>query len=214
VELITAIGHKLGLPVNIVTIPFDSLFDALAAGRFDLAISGITVTPERQQNFSFVEYIVVGESLLVSKGNPHNIQSLADLCGSSVGVLAGTTEEAELTNQSMACVASGKPGINIVFGNDTTAPALLTTGRVNATFQDSTDTDFIIHQNPGQFESLPVINPRPEGIMFPKNSTFLINIVTLGLTSVQVDGTYHQLIGKWGLTQEALATPFNCTTQQ
>lgn len=58
-----------------------------------------------------------------------------------------------MTNQSMTCVSSGKPGINLVFANDTTAPTLLTTGKVNATFQDSTDTDFIIHQNPGLFVS-------------------------------------------------------------
>jgi len=211
IDLITAIAQKLGLSVNVISASFNVLFEQLAAQRFDVVISGVTVTAERQQNFSFVNYIAVGESLLLPKGNPQNIHNLADLCGLSVSVLAGTLEEAEIRNQSAACQASGKAAINIVFyANDTQAQTQLTTNSVHVVFQDSTESDFLIHQNPGLFESVLVTAPRTEGIMLRKSAAFLQNIVSLALTGLHVDGTYHQLIGKWGLVQEQL--PFNCTS--
>ena len=93
VDLITAIAQRMGLKANIVTTKFDTIIDDLAAKRFDVIISAISITPDRQKQADFVPYLNAGESLLVQKGNPKNIQSTDDLCGLSVGVQDGTIEQ-------------------------------------------------------------------------------------------------------------------------
>src|SRR3989440_8846641 len=77
VDLITAVAKNMGLQVNVVTTKFDTLIDDLSNKRFDVVISDLSVTPERQKKVAFVPYFNAGESLLVLAGNPKNITKLA-----------------------------------------------------------------------------------------------------------------------------------------
>ena len=86
VDLITAVAKNMGLQVNVVTTKFDTIIDDLVNKRFDVVISAVSITPERQKKVDFVPYFNAGESLLVQAGNPKNIKGLSDLCGQSVGV--------------------------------------------------------------------------------------------------------------------------------
>ncbi len=70
VDLITAIGKQMGLQTNVVTTSFDTIINSLIAKRFDVVISAVSITPERQQKVDFVPYFNAGESLLVKIGNP------------------------------------------------------------------------------------------------------------------------------------------------
>ncbi len=80
VDLITAVAKNMGLQVNVVTTKFDTIIDDLSNKRFDVVISAVSITPERQKKVAFVPYFNAGESLLVAAGNPKNITSLTDLC--------------------------------------------------------------------------------------------------------------------------------------
>src|SRR6266581_9223767 len=80
VDLITAIAQRMGLKANVVTTKFDTIIDDLSNKRFDVVISAVSITPERQKKVAFVPYFNAGESLLVAAGNPKNITSLTDLC--------------------------------------------------------------------------------------------------------------------------------------
>src|SRR6266566_3112977 len=109
VDLITAIAQRMGLQAKIVTTKFTTIFDDLAAGRFDVVISAAFITPERQQKVDFVPYFKAGESLLVQAGNPLNLKGLTDLCGKNAGVQTGTAEQDELKTASSDCTKAGKP---------------------------------------------------------------------------------------------------------
>src|SRR6266478_9129235 len=142
VDLITAIAQRMGLQAKIVTTKFDTIIDDEAARRFDVVISAVSVTPDRQKKVDFVPYLSVGESLLVQAGNPLNIKNTADLCGKNVGVQDGTTEQIDLKTANAACVKAGKPAINVTTLQDQTAVIqLLASHRVVATYQDSPLTD-------------------------------------------------------------------------
>src|SRR5712692_11238948 len=71
VDLITAVAQRMGLQAKIVTTKFDTIIDDLVAKRFDVVMSAVSVTPEREKKVDFVPYFSAGESLLVLKGNPH-----------------------------------------------------------------------------------------------------------------------------------------------
>jgi polar amino acid transport system substrate-binding protein len=206
VDLITAVAQRMGLQAKIVTTKFDTIIDDLAAKRFDVVISAVSVTPERQKKVDFVPYFNAGESLLVQKGNPHNLKQPSDLCGLAVGVQTGTIEQTDLQTASAACTKAGKPAIKLTVLQDQTAVIqLLANNRVVATYQDSPVTDFYIKQNSGQFEvGGSVIGAGPEGIVIRKGDTSMFNAVQAAYNAVKADGTYHQLILKWGLTNEEL----------
>ena len=208
IDLISAIAQKMGLKAQIVTAKFDSIIGSLAARRFDVVISAMSITPERQQQADFVPYFNAGESLLVQKGNPMKIKSTADLCGLDVGVQNGTIEQTDLQTASSACQKASKPAIKLTVLQDQTAVLqLLGTNRVVATYQDSPVTDYYLKQYPGQFEvGGSVVNAAPEGIAIRKGDTAMLNAVQSAFNTLKSNGTYRSLINKWGLVSEAIAT--------
>jgi polar amino acid transport system substrate-binding protein len=207
VDLITAIAQRMGLQAKVVTTKFDTIIDDLVAKRFDVVISALSVTPERQKKVDFVDYINVGESILVQAGNPLNIKSTADLCGKNVGVQDGTTEQIDLKTANAVCVKAGKPAINVTTLQDQTAVIqLLASHRVVATYQDSPLTDYYNKLNPGQFTvGGSVVNAGPEGIAVRKGDTSMLNAVQTVFNQLKASGAYHSLILKWGFTSEELS---------
>jgi polar amino acid transport system substrate-binding protein len=206
VDLITAIAQRMGLQAKIVTTKFDTIIDDLAAKRFDVVISAVTITPERQKKVDFVPYFNAGESLLVQNGNPKNLKSTADLCGLAVGVQDGTTEQADLNTANKACKSAGKPEIKLTVLQDQTAVIqLLVNKRVDATYQDSPLTDYYNKLNPGQFVvGGSVVNAAPEGIVIRKGDTSMFNAIQTAFNQLKADGTYHKIVLRWGVTSEEL----------
>ncbi len=206
VDLITAIAQRMGLQAKVVTTSFDTIINSLVAKRFDVVISAVSVTPERQKKVDFVPYFNAGESLSVKAGNPLNIKSTADLCGQKVGVQNGTIEQTDLNTANDACKKAGKPAIEITaLTNQTDVIQLLASGRVVATYQDSPVTDYYNKQHAGQFTvGGSVVNAGIEGIVVRKGDTSMFNAIQTAFNQLKANGTYNSLIQKWGLTNEAI----------
>lgn len=206
IDLITAIAQRMGLQTHVVTTSFDTIIDSLAAKRFDVVISAVSVTPARQQKADFIPYFNAGESLLVQNGNPDHITKLTDLCGQKVGVQNGTIEQSDMQTASTACTKAGKQAIQMtVLTNQTDVIQLLATNRVVATYQDSPVTDYYIKLNPGKFAvGGSVINAGPEGIVVRKGDTPMFNAVNTAFQQLRSNGTYQSLINKWNLGDEEL----------
>ena len=54
--------------------------------KCDAILSGMTDTAERRKQVDFTDYLMVGMSLMVTKGNPHRVTGLASLSGLRVAV--------------------------------------------------------------------------------------------------------------------------------
>ncbi len=206
VDLITAIGQRMGLQTKVVTTSFDTIINSLVARRFDTVISAMSVTPERQKKVDFIPYFNAGVSLLVKAGNPLNLKSIADLCGQKVGVQNGTIEQTGLNTANDACKKAGKPAIEITaLTNQTDVIQLLASSRVVATYQDSPVTDYYNKQHPGQFAvGGSVTDAGLEGIAVRKNDPSMFNAIQTALNQLKANGTYTALIQKWGLVNEAI----------
>jgi ABC-type amino acid transport substrate-binding protein len=90
VELVRAIGQAIGVEVEIVNLPFGSLFPELVAGNIDIAVSSITITPERETEVALVPYFVAGAGILGPATNPAGIRGPSDLCNHPVAVQSNT----------------------------------------------------------------------------------------------------------------------------
>lgn len=96
IELATALAQAWGISVVFVRTSWPTLMTDLAARRFDLAASGISVTPERQRQADFsAAYYFDGKTPIARRENAARFSSLApiDQPGVRVIVNPGGTNE-------------------------------------------------------------------------------------------------------------------------
>jgi polar amino acid transport system substrate-binding protein len=195
------IAARLGLQPVWVNSVFDTIIEALTAGKCDIIISGQNITPARQLQVHMVPYFSAGQTFVVKKGNPDNVSSdPTSLCGKGLAVQLGATEEVTAQGFSAQCQAAGKPAINIIVAQKSSdALQQVQTGHAVAFFQDSPVVAYYVQQQPSVFESAGgVISPIAEGISVPKDKAGLISAVIAALQSMESDGTYTKILKKWG----------------
>lgn len=95
IDLMTAVGDKLGMAVDFIAYEgtdFNGIFDALNAGDFDCVAAGTTVTPDREKKARFAPpYLISGQSLAVDTRRLSDVHSVDDLDGLTIGVQQGNT---------------------------------------------------------------------------------------------------------------------------
>lgn len=205
-----ALGSKLGVKVTFLNAPFDGQPAGLKAKRFDMVMSARTDTKTRQAEDDFVDYFTAGTAILVQKGNPKNINSLDDLCGKTVALEKGTTQADVADGQSTKCQVAGRATVNVLkLDKDTDALQQLKIGRSDADLNDFPVAAYNAKTSGGgndfqvtgqQFQSAPY------GIAFSKDNTQLRDAVQLALKAIIADGTYDQILSKWGVSAGALKT--------
>jgi polar amino acid transport system substrate-binding protein len=203
IDIATDIAKRFGVTAQIDNTGFDGIIPALKAEKCDLIISGMNSTEERKQEVDFVDYLKVGQGVLVPAGNPDGITTLEDLSGKSVAVQLGTTnaESLEAVNETLA--AAGKDPIDIqTFQQDTDAFQQLTLGRVAAYTVDSVVMAYYITlpENKDKFEIAANIDPIPIGIAVRKENTELRDAVQKAIDAMYADGSLRQIVEKWGMT--------------
>ena len=92
-DLMNAIGSLMGLKVSVQNQTFDSIIPGLAAGKYDVGASSFTDNKEREKTVDFIDYFTAGESFYTKATGGTSISSLTDLCGKTVAVEKGTTEQ-------------------------------------------------------------------------------------------------------------------------
>src|SRR5262249_51977147 len=102
-DLIREVARRLCLSANILKAGFDAIIPdissgTLGQGRYDLSISSFTINDRRLEKVDMIPYLTAGESILVPKGNPQNIQKFEDMCGKTIAVQNGTVEKDELSD--------------------------------------------------------------------------------------------------------------------
>ncbi len=204
VDIATEIGKRLGVGTQIDNTGFDGIIPALLAKKCDLIISGMNDTEERAKQVDFVDYLKVGQGLLVAAGNPKGIHTLEDLSGKAVAVQLGTTNKDALDAANDKLKAAGKAPIDIqTYQQDTDGFQQLALGRVDAF---STDSPVVAYynskpENAGKFEvgGTP-IDPAPIGIAVSKDNTALRDAVKAAIDAMYADGTMKSIVDKWGMT--------------
>jgi len=204
IDIGTAIAKRLGMKATFHNTGFDGIIAALLAKKCDAIISGMNDTAARRKQVAFVDYISVGQSLMVKKGNPKGIHTLADLSGKSVSVEVGTTNKQFLDAKSAVLKKAGKPGITVVsFPKDTDAAAALKTGRVDAYFGDSPVVAYYIEKDTSFAFAGSPINPIPVGIALRKGDVKIPKIKA-AVKAMYRDGTMKKILARWHMSAFAL----------
>src|SRR6185503_14043004 len=89
VDIMNAIGRRLGVEVRFHHYDWTKLLDGLDRGDFDIAMNGLEATPERADRALLSHpYFTYDETLTIRKGAPY--RTLKDLGGKAVGTLDQT----------------------------------------------------------------------------------------------------------------------------
>jgi polar amino acid transport system substrate-binding protein len=203
-DLVKALGAVMGLKVNVVNATFDSIIPGLAAGKYDMGASSFSDTKTREKTVDFVDYANVGESFYTKAAGGTTITGIADICGKTVSVEKGTTEQSDAQAQSGKCTKAGKPAVTVlVFPDQNGANLAVSSGRAQLGFADTPVAAYQVKQSGGQFKIVgSAFSPAPYGLAMPKNG--LAKAVLAGMKVLVSDGIYSQVLAKWGLQQIAI----------
>lgn len=198
VDLVDALGKKLGLEISYEIASFDKIIPSVTGGTMDMGMSSFTDNAERQKQVDFVDYYSAGILWAAPAGKTVDPD---DACGLKVAVQATTYEHTdELPAKNQACLDAGKPAIEILpFDTQEAAANAVVLGQADAMSADSPVTGYAITQTDGKLEAAgEVFDSAPYGFPVAKGSE-LAKAVQAAMQSLVDDGTYEQILSEWGV---------------
>jgi polar amino acid transport system substrate-binding protein len=199
-DLAKALAGVMGLKANVINVTFDSIIPGLAAGKYDMGASSFSDNKVREKTVNFVDYASVGESFYTKAQGGSDISSIADLCGKTVAVEKGTTEQNYATAQGSKCKKAGKPGVTVlVFPDQNGANLAVSSGKAQLGFADTPPVIYLTKKSGGQLKMVgSQYATAPYGLAIPKGTT-LDKAVLAAMKVLVSDGTYAKIFQKWGL---------------
>jgi len=191
IDLAKAIADKIKVKPEYKVMEFPDIFTALKKGQIDLAISAITITPKRTEDYLFSEnYITTGQRIVVRKDN-NVIKSKGDLEGKKVGVQKGTTGEEQ------AIKYAGKE--NVISYQNRKEIEALSTNFIDAIVTDDINASMIIKNNPNLKTVGDIFSKERYGVMARLSDRATIQEVNRIIKTMKTNGTMKKLGAKWGL---------------
>lgn len=207
-ELGDLLAEELGVPLVFNNSTFDGLITQLDSDRFDLAISSMSDTPQRQEQVDFVDYYLSGSIMFVPAGNPDGFTTVQDLCGKPVALQRGTVQHAYVTDTlSPQCESEGRGAIEVLaFDRESEAMLQIEQGRAVAGIQEYPVAVYNTQQSGGKFETVgEQVIAGPLGIAVAKQDTQLRDAVQQALQRNIDDGDYQELIERYETPQSAVS---------
>lgn len=204
-DLSAALAKVMGLKAKVVNETFDGIIPGLAAGKYDMGASSFTDTKEREKTVNFVDYFSAGTSFFTKASGGTSVSGLADLCGKTVAVEKGTTEETDASGQGAKCKKAGKPTVTVLtFADQNGANLALSSGRAQIVMADSPPASYAVKKSNGQFKIVgTTYGTAPYGLAVPKTGG-LDKAVLAALKVLMSNGTYSKIMAKWGLQSGAI----------
>jgi polar amino acid transport system substrate-binding protein len=189
VELLEAIGKKIGRPVEFEDTSFDTIFINLAQGKFDVVASAATITPEREKTVDFTNpYYLSEQAILVTEGG--EIDSVEGLKGATIGVQKGTTGE-EFVEEK------GEAGEVRLYPTGPDAVNALKAGTVDAVVMDIPVAENAVASSQGLEVSAAIPTEEEYGFVVGQGEEELLEELNEGLAETEEDGTYATIYEKW-----------------
>ncbi|UPJ26382.1 transporter substrate-binding domain-containing protein [Bradyrhizobium sp. CW1] len=209
IDVLEAMAKKIGAEVAWTETSYALMisFAPLNTKRADILLGTMGDTPERRANANFLDYVYSNEIFYTLSSKAEGFANLEALCGKHVAATRSSLIEIQGIEKWSAenCVRNGKPAVEVVLGENTAQNRLLVQqGRADAAI---TGEGVIAYQNKLEGNQYAVIS-KPivklmTGFAFAKDNLQLGEELKTGLAGVIADGTYGQLLRKWGLTDQA-----------
>jgi len=194
VDLAEILADSLGVTLRMEAIPFPELLPALEAGKIDIILSGMTITPDRNLKVAFAgPYYESGKALLTNVGNLASLQR-AEIFNikATVVTLEGST--------SQYFVEGAIPGANLVTTKDyDSAIKMVLNGQADAMVADYPIcvTTLLRHPNAGFISIFTSLTYEPIGIAMPLGDPHFLGWMNNMLNTLEKIGRIEELEVKW-----------------
>jgi polar amino acid transport system substrate-binding protein len=192
IDYLTAVAKEAGFSVTFKNTAWDGIFAGLAAGRYDMIASSVTITDERKKQYDFSDpYINVGQILVVPKAEA--VKGLADLKGKQVGAQIGTTGAMEIKKVEGAELKTYDE-IGLAFED-------MVAGRIAGVVCDEpTAAHYALQRSEYKAKFKIVGEPFTQesyGFVVKKGNQTLVDLLNKGIKAVKAKGLDEQLRKKW-----------------
>jgi cystine transport system substrate-binding protein len=190
VEVVTAVADQLGVEVSFEETQWDAIFAGLEAGRFDVIANQVSITPEREEKYTFSTPYTVSTGVIVVQADDTSITSFEDL--------EGRTTAQSLTSNWKTLAEESGARIEAVEGWAQSV-ALVEQDRVDATINDK--LTFLDYAQNNDASGLKVAAETEEeslsAFAFRKGSSELAIAFDEALIALAEDGTLAELSEKY-----------------
>ena len=198
IELMTEIAKRLGVELEWVDMPFDSLIAAVQEGKIDISISAFNYSEERDQTVDFSEaYYTSEDAFTVADNFTGSIVNPEDVAAYKVGVQTGTTQDSWLTD---TLVADGALLEENLFRYDRVDQAMmdLKNGRIDVMMSDYIPAQALATQLGGlKIVYHGVLSSGPMNIVIPEGDTELAQAINEIIKQLQDEGFIEKLAVKY-----------------
>lgn len=193
IDLAKAIAKELGVKAEVSYMNFNTVLASLKEGKADLAISAISATDERKQQFDFTDnYYNPPQVVIINKKNKEIYRNANDLKDKNVGAQKGSIQEELVKTQLKGAklVTIDKVPNMIVEVNQ---------GSLAATVVEKTIAESYIAQNPDLMIADISLEPAPDeafAIALPKESSELQKELNQIIKKLNDEGKIEEFIQK------------------
>jgi polar amino acid transport system substrate-binding protein len=200
VDLGEALARKLGVKIAWQETSFDQMMPALATGRVDAILSGMTDLKSRQDTASFVDYLRSGPRFFAQQSRAAEFKDMMSLCGKTVGASRRTSFPKHVAAWSDAH-CSGNPVKFVGTEGSADARTQLKQGRLDAAVQGGETLPYVMDLEPGAYVAIgEVFDFQFTGLALGVKETVLQQAVVEALDALIADGSYRALLAKWKLS--------------
>ncbi len=202
VDMAKRIAKAMGVKLELISTAWDGIIPGLITKKYDMIMSGMTLTQERNMKVSFATpYIVVGQSILVKKEHANAVKSYKDLNNKKYKVASKLGTTGEQATKRMIPKAT-----YISFETEQEGVMDLVNGKIDAFVYDlpymaianaqKNEGKLIFLDEPFTYEPL-------AWAIRQGNHDFL-NWLNNFMNQVKSDGTYDKIYAKWFLSDKWL----------
>ncbi len=195
IDVAKEMAKAMGVKLNLVNTAWDGIIPALVTKKFDIIISGMTITQERNLKINFADpYIIVGQTILLNKKHEGKVTSYKDLNDPQYTLTSklGTTGEQAI--KRMIPKATYKS-----FEVESEAALEVLTGKADATIYDLPFcATFMAQQGAGKLIFLDEpFTFEPLAWAVRKGDPDFLNWLNNFLRQLKNDGRYDRIYNKW-----------------
>lgn len=193
IDYLQAVAKETDLKIVQRNVPWDGIFVSLETGQSDIIASSVTITPERQKQFTFSDpYCEIRQALLVRVDTP--IKTIDDLKGKKVGGQIGTTGIFTLQKAKVGAEVREYEDLGLVIED-------LAKGRIDAVICDAPVARYYAHKHSGFANTFMVAfvmsTVEYYGFVVKKGNDALVQKLNAGIKAVKSKGIEKTLQAKW-----------------
>jgi polar amino acid transport system substrate-binding protein len=210
-DLSYLVGNVLGLKVELNPVSWENVFVGLDSGKYDAGFTNITVTEARKEKYDFATYRLDILGFEAKKGSGWKVTGPADVAGHSIGVASGTNQEKLLIDWNDQNVKAGLKPVDIKYFQSASDYYLaLSSGRIDIYLGPNPAAAFHAVQT-GETEVIGTYSGGGADVLgkiaaTTKKDNGLVKSLNEAINEVIKNGTYDQVLKRWGLDNEAVKT--------